>query len=153
MRKPSRPKQLKVVPPVPKGLPTRDELVAFISAQGGDVGKRDISRAFGLDGRDRIALKDMLRELADEGLLGRKRRKLHVPGSLPAVVMAEIVERDEDGELIATPVDWIEDEHGPAPRIVVRLARRGRVAGPAPSLGDRVLLKTEEIVEAGEEAQ
>lgn len=122
--------------------------MAFIAAHGGDVGKRDISRAFGLDGGDRIALKALLRELADEGVLGTKRRKIHLPGALPAVVMSEIVERDEDGELIATPVDWDEDENGPAPRILVRLARRGRLAGPAPTLGDRVLLKTEEIPEA-----
>ncbi|MDQ0346196.1 ribonuclease R [Ancylobacter vacuolatus] len=122
--------------------------MAFIAAHGGDVGKRDISRAFGLDGGDRIALKALLRELADEGVLGTKRRKIHLPGALPAVVMSEIVERDEDGELIATPVDWDEEENGEAPRILVRLARRGRLAGPAPTLGDRVLLKTEEIPEA-----
>ena len=122
--------------------------MAFIASHGGDVGKREISRAFGLDGSDRIALKSMLRELTDEGLIGSKRRKLHVPGALPAVVMAEVTERDEDGELIATPIDWDEEEHGEAPRILVRLARRGRVAGPAPTIGDRVLLKTEEIPEA-----
>ncbi|WP_428029909.1 ribonuclease R [Ancylobacter sp.] len=122
--------------------------MAFIASQGGDVGKREISRAFGLDGGDRIALKSLLRELADEGLLGTKRRKLHLPGALPAVVLSEIVERDEDGELIAAPVDWDTEENGEAPRILVRLARRGRVAGPAPTVGDRVLLKTEEIPEA-----
>ncbi|WP_425104709.1 ribonuclease R [Ancylobacter sp.] len=122
--------------------------MAFIASQGGDVGKREISRAFGLDGSDRIALKELLRELADEGLIGSKRRKLHLPGALPAVVLSEVVERDEDGELIATPVDWDEEESGEAPRILVRLARRGRLAGPAPTVGDRVLLKTEEIPEA-----
>lgn len=149
MRKPSRPKPRKAPPPrQPKGLPTRDELIAFIASHGGDVGKREISRAFGLDGGDRIVLKAMLRELADEGLIGRKRRKLHLPGALPAVVMSEVVERDEDGELIAVPIDWDEEEHGEAPRILVRLARRGRLAGPAPAMGDRVLLKTEEIAEA-----
>nr|WP_280960228.1 ribonuclease R [Ancylobacter aquaticus] len=131
-----------------KGLPGREELMTFIAAHGGDVGKREISRAFGLDGGDRIALKSLLRELADEGVLGTKRRKIHLPGALPAVVMSEIVERDEDGELIATPVDWDTEENGEAPRILVRLARRGRLAGPAPALGDRVLLKTEEIAEA-----
>ncbi|MBB3771145.1 ribonuclease R [Angulomicrobium tetraedrale] len=122
--------------------------MAFIAEHGGDVGKREISRHFGLDGSDRIILKDVLRELAEEGVIGRKRRKLHVPGALPAIVMAEVVERDEDGELIAQPVDWDEEEQGEAPRILVRLARRGRVAGPAPTIGDRVLLKTEELPEA-----
>lgn len=153
MRKPTKPKSRKPARPVlpkglTKGLPTRDELMAFIAAHGGDVGKREISRAFGLDGGDRIALKSLLHALAEEGLIGRKRRKLHLPGALPAAVMSEIVERDEDGELIATPIDWDEEEHGEAPRILVLLARRGRLAGPAPTIGDRVLLKTEEIPEA-----
>ncbi|QJP17470.1 ribonuclease R [Starkeya sp. ORNL1] len=129
-------------------MPTKEALTAFIAEHGGDVGKRDISRAFGLDGQDRIALKAMLRELKGEGVVEGKRRRLHVPGALPAVVMSEIVERDEDGELIAVPIDWDEAEHGDPPRIMVKLARRGRLAGPAPAIGDRVLLKTEEIPEA-----
>ncbi|MEZ0214544.1 MAG: ribonuclease R [Xanthobacteraceae bacterium] len=131
-------------------MPSREELTAFIAAHGGEVGKREISRAFGLDGQDRIALKAMLRELADEGAVARNRRRLHIPGALPAAVLAEVVERDEDGELIAVPVDWNEEEHGDPPRILVRLARRGGpAAGPAPGIGDRVLLKTEEIAEEG----
>jgi ribonuclease R len=135
-------------PRLPQGLPTKEALTAFIAEHGGDVGKRDISRAFGLDGQDRIALKAMLRELKGEGVVEGKRRRLHVPGALPAVVMSEIVERDEDGELIAVPIDWDEAEHGDPPRIMVKLARRGRLTGPAPAIGDRVLLKTEEIPEA-----
>ena len=149
MRKPAKPKTRQpAAPRPPKGLPSRDDLMAFIALHGGDVGKREISRHFGLDGSDRIVLKVMLRELADEGLIGRKRNRLHLPGALPAVVMAEVVERDEDGELIAQPIDWDEEEHGAVPKILVRLARRGRVAGPAPTVGDRVLLKTEEIPDA-----
>ncbi|HEY9216343.1 MAG TPA: ribonuclease R [Ancylobacter sp.] len=133
---------------LPKGLPTKEALTTFIASHGGEVGKREISRAFGLDGSDRIVLKAMLRELAEEGLIATNRRKLHVPGALPTVVMAEVIERDEDGELVATPVDWDEEENGAPPRILVLLARRGRLAGPAPTVGDRVLLKTEEIPEA-----
>ncbi|MBS7541433.1 ribonuclease R [Ancylobacter lacus] len=137
---------------MPRGLPSKEELTAYVAAHGGDVGKREISRAFGLDGQERIALKAMLRELADEGLVSRSRRKLHVPGELPAAVLAEVTERDEDGELIAVPVDWDEDEHGAPPRILVKLARSsrigGRLPGPAPTIGDRVLLRTEEIADA-----
>ncbi|WP_246702686.1 ribonuclease R [Starkeya sp. ORNL1] len=148
MRKPRPTAKHTPKPRLPQGLPTKEALTAFIAEHGGDVGKRDISRAFGLDGQDRIALKAMLRELKGEGVVEGKRRRLHVPGALPAVVMSEIVERDEDGELIAVPIDWDEAEHGDPPRIMVKLARRGRLAGPAPAIGDRVLLKTEEIPEA-----
>lgn len=147
MRKPRPTAKHTPKPRLPQGLPTKEALIAFIAEHGGDVGKREISRAFGLDGGDRIALKEMLRELRDEGVVEGKRRRLHVPGALPAVVMSEVVERDEDGELIAVPIDWDEAEHGEPPRIMVKLARRGRLATPAPAIGDRVLLKTEEIAE------
>ncbi len=134
-------------PRQPKGLPTREELIAFIATHGGDVGKREISRTFGLDGGDRIVLKAMLRELADEGLIGRKRGKLHLPGALPLSSCPRWSSATRTSELLAVPIDWDEDEHGEAPRILVQLARAA-ACRPAPTVGDRVLLKTEEISEA-----
>jgi ribonuclease R len=122
--------------------PSREQLLAFISGQGGEVNKRDIVRAFRLDAVGKRELNAMLRELRDEGRLGRRRRRLHVPGELPAVVVAEIFERDEDGELLAAPAEWDEEEHGTAPRIRIEFGRRPQ-AGPAPGIGDRVLLRTE----------
>ncbi|MCC6948265.1 MAG: ribonuclease R [Bradyrhizobiaceae bacterium] len=122
--------------------PSREQLLAFISGRGGDVNKRDLVRAFQLDAVGKRELNALLRELRDEGKLGRKRRRLHVAGELPAVVAAEITGRDEDGELIAVPAEWDEDEHGAAPKIRIEFGRR-REPGPAPGIGDRVLLRTE----------
>ena len=45
----------------PSSLPSRDEIVAFIRAQSGDVGTREIARAFGLKNSDRIELKRLLK--------------------------------------------------------------------------------------------
>ena len=56
----------------------------------------------------------MLRELADEGEVEQRRKKLHHAGTLPAVVLADITERDRDGELIAVPTEWDEEAHGDA---------------------------------------
>ena len=67
----------------------------------GKVGTREIARAFGMKNADRAELKRMLRELADEGKVERRRKKLHHPGTLPHVVLADISARDGDGELIA----------------------------------------------------
>ena len=67
-------------------IPSKDELAAFIGKQPGKVGTREIARAFGLKNADRAALKRMLRELADEGQVERRRKKLHQPGTLPHVV-------------------------------------------------------------------
>ena len=56
--------------------------------------------------------------------------------------------RDRDGELIALPTEWDEEAHGPAPRIRMHVPRRARPAEIA-GVGDRVLLRTEEIEEDG----
>ena len=92
----------------PRGLPSKPELLAFVEARSGKVGKREIARAFGISGHDHIELKNMLRELAEEGHLERKRKKLHRSGKLPSVVLADVVARDPDGELIAVPTEWDE---------------------------------------------
>ena len=90
-------------------LPSRQDLIAFIAKEGGEVGTREIARAFGLKNADRAALKQMLRELEDDGAIEKRRKKLHRPGMLPNVVLADITGRDSDGELIAVPAEWDEE--------------------------------------------
>ena len=107
-------------------LPSKDDIVAFIGQQPGKVGTREIARAFGMKNADRAALKTMLRELGDEGRVEQRRKKLHHPGTLPHVVVADVTARDRDGELIAVPTEWDEAEHGPAPKIRLRIPRRPR---------------------------
>ncbi|MGE5145780.1 MAG: ribonuclease R family protein, partial [Candidatus Eiseniibacteriota bacterium] len=127
-------------------LPSKADIVAFIGKEPGKVGTREIARAFGLKNELRAALKRLLRELADEGAVETRHKKLHHPGALPSTVLADIIARDSDGELIATPDEWDEEVHGPAPKIrvhVPRDARRGEAAG----LGDRVLLRVDETEE------
>ena len=46
-------------------FPDRDAIVAFIRANPGKVGTREIAREFGLKNADRAELKRILRELAD----------------------------------------------------------------------------------------
>jgi ribonuclease R len=136
-------------PQTKPSFPSKDDLLAFIGKQPGKVGTREIARAFGLKNSDRVALKHMLRELADDGKVERRRKKLHQPGALPQVVLADIATRDADGELIALPTEWDETEHGPAPKIRVHIPRRARpneVAG----VGDRALLRVEETGEHDE---
>ncbi len=127
------------------GLPSREEILEFVSSATGTVGKREIARAFGIKGADRIPLKQMLKEMADEGLLAKgERRKVHRAGELPPVAIVEITHRDTDGELVARPVEWTGE--GAAPGIVVTPEpHRGRVrerdAEPPAGIGDRVLAK------------
>lgn len=124
-------------------LPSRDELMAFIRAAKVPVGKREIAREFGLKGEARIALKRLVRELEDEGVLARRGTGLRRTGVLPPVVLAEIDGRDRDGDLTARPVEWNEEEFGPSPRICVHLPRKPKPGLAVPGLGDRVLLRVE----------
>lgn len=125
-------------------FPGKDELLAFIRSAAGKVGTREIARAFHLKNDARAKLKRILRELTDEGHIEARRKTLHRPGTLAPVTLADIVERDRDGELIALPNEWDEEEHGPAPKIRVTTPRRSKpheVAG----IGDRVLLRVEAV--------
>ena len=122
-------------------LPSRDELLTFIREHTGKVGTREIARAFGAKNADRATLKRMLRELADDGHIERLRKRLHHGGALPPVVVADIVSRDSDGELLARPTEWDETAHGAAPVIRIVVSRRERSG--APGVGDRALLRVE----------
>jgi len=123
-------------------LPSTDQLIAFIRERPGKVGTREIARAFGLKNALRADLKRALRDLAEAGVIERRRRKLHPTGTLPSTVLAAIRARDSDGDLVAVPDEWDEDERGPAPRIFIPAARKSR-RGEAAGIGDRVLLRVE----------
>ncbi|MGE0749842.1 MAG: ribonuclease R [Variibacter sp.] len=127
----------------PSQPPTKEDILAFIETHSGDVGTREIARAFGLKNAERARLKDMLRDLADEGRLERSRRKLKRPGHLPSTVLADIVSRDRDGDLIARPTEWDEEAHGAPPRIRVVTPRKAR-PGEAAGIGDRALLRIQD---------
>ncbi|MCA3564540.1 MAG: ribonuclease R [Methylocystis sp.] len=58
---------------------------------------------------------------------------------LPPVFPAEIIGRDKDGDLIARPLDWTDDE---APGLIVHTSRRDRFP---PGIGDHVILKIDRI--------
>jgi ribonuclease R len=136
-------------PPSKPSPPSKQQILAFIGEQSGRVGTREIARAFGLKNADRVELKRVLRELADEGRVAQRRKKLHHPGTLPHVVLADIGSRDADGELIAVPTEWDEEAHGAPPKIRVRVPRRAR-PGEIAGVGDRALLRVEETGEADE---
>jgi ribonuclease R len=127
-------------------LPSKADILAFIGKQPGKVGTREIARAFGLKNAMRAELKRLLRDMAEEGAVEKRRKTLHHPGTLPTTVLADVTARESDGELIATPDEWDEEAHGPAPKIRILIPRKAR-PGEAAGLGDRVLLHVEETDE------
>ena len=124
-------------------FPSREDILAFIAEHPGDAGKRELARAFGIKGGARIALKRVLRELSEEGLIEKRGKRLARPGDLPSVTVVRIVGRDEAGELIALPTNWDEEEHGEPPKVLVVSARSKR-PGPMPGINDQVLVRIAE---------
>lgn len=128
------------------GFPARDAIVAFIRSNPGKVGTREIAREFGLKNADRVELKRMLRDLADEGAIAKRGRKIQEPAALPPTVIADITGRDTDGELLAAPAEWDVEESGPAPKIRIHVPRRTQ-PGTAAGVGDRALMRIEKLDE------
>ena len=130
--------------------PSREDLLAFIGTHKGKAGVREIARAFFLKNDDRAWLKRTLRELADAGTVETRRKKLHHAGTLPSTLLADITTRDQDGELIAIPTEWDTEQHGEAPRIRLHVPRKAKPF-EVPGIGDRVLLRAEEIGQENQE--
>jgi len=125
-------------------LPTREDILRFLAETPGKVGKRDIAHHFGVGGGARVALKRLLKDLEDDGLLTRDRKAMHHAGQLAPTLVAEITGQTRDGDLIAAPVEWDEDRNGPLPRIILFFPRKSRrTDGPPPGVGDRALIKVE----------
>lgn len=128
----------------PIGLPSKEQILEFIQSSDTPAGKREIAKAFGLKGQEKITLKRILRDMAEEGLIDGKKTAYHRMGGVPKVTVLRVVEID-DGEAIAIPDNWSPDAPGKPPRITMReLKGRGGKRLPALRTGDRVLSRTEE---------
>lgn len=115
---------------------TRDAVKKALALLPVPATKRDLARALGVTGGERIALKRIMRELEEEGALERgPKRAFRAAGELPEVLPMEIVDRDPAGEMLASPIDW--HGEGPAPRIVTEPPRDRAIR--ALGIGDRFL--------------
>lgn len=122
-------------------FPSRDEILKYIQETPGRVGKRELSRAFQLDGAQKIRLKKELKALGDEGLIERGHGRRYVePGSLPSVTVLEVSGTDIDGEILAKPVTW--EHETPPPTIYMAPMRQGQ---RALANGERVLARLEKL--------
>src|ERR671932_2570425 len=122
------------------GLPTRQQILDFIASSDQPAGKREIARAFGLSGQDKVALKTLLRDMADEGLIDSSPgRAFHQAGGVPKVTVLRVTDVDDSGQAWAVPERW--EAEAPQPRIRV-LERKGR-GSAALGVGDRILARTE----------
>ncbi|MGV3478683.1 MAG: ribonuclease R family protein [Sphingobium sp.] len=121
------------------GLPSREQILKFITDSSQPAGKREITKAFGLKGQEKILLKALLKDMGDEGLIdSAPGRAFHKMGGVPKVTVLRVVDVDEDGQAWAVPERW--EAEGPEPRLRVKEKSRKGALG----VGDRVLARTEE---------
>ncbi|MEO1312316.1 MAG: ribonuclease R [Pseudomonadota bacterium] len=124
-------------------LPTKSQILAWIRDNPSETSKRDVARAFGIKGADRIPLKALLREMQSSGEITKDRKHMREAGTLPPVSVLRVTGPDEQGDLWAAPAQW-EDE-GPEPRILMQM----RAHEPALGEGDRVLARLSPSEEEG----
>jgi ribonuclease R len=137
--------------PVKSDPPTRADVLAFLSGEAAPngkrpparVSKRDIARAFRVKGEAKGGLNVLIRDLETEGAVKRGRKTLSRRGVLPAMLVADIVERTPEGAFIAAPA-----EDDVKARILIRPPRVKRDRAPTPTMGARVLLRVA-VDEAG----
>ncbi|WP_285709919.1 ribonuclease R [Erythrobacter oryzae] len=132
------------LPKLPQGMPTPKQVLDFIQSSDIPAGKREIAKAFGLKGQEKIKLKALLKDMAEEGLIDGSKSAFHRMGGVPKVTTLRIVDVD-DGELIAEPDNWDPEAPSKPPRLIVREPKmRGAKRPPALKRGDRILARTEE---------
>jgi ribonuclease R len=121
------------------GLPSRKQILDFIASSDQPAGKREIARAFGLSGQEKVGLKRLLKDMADEGLIDSSPgRAFHKSGGVPKVTVLRVQAVDDGGNVWAVPEQW----HAETPPPRLRVIERGRRS--ALGIGDRVLARTEE---------
>ena len=120
-------------------IPSKTEILQWISDNPTKTAKRDIAKAFGIKGAARIDLKALLKELEADGHLQKRKTSYRDPNQLPPVAVLQVSDADADGDLYATPLEW--SGTGPTPRILLTL----RTSDPALAPGDRILGRLTEI--------
>jgi ribonuclease R len=135
--------------PTPTPLPSKRQLIDYVKDSADTPTRRDIARAFNIRGADRAWLRQVLRELEDDGLIIRhKGKRIGAVDRLPPVAVLEIAYVDDDGDALCRPV--AENEAAAAAGLTIRLVQ-GR--GRAPGIGDRVLARLHRVEDDSYEAR
>ncbi|KUF10605.1 ribonuclease R [Pseudoponticoccus marisrubri] len=122
-------------------LPTKSQILEWISENPTQTSKREIAKAFGIKGADRIDLKRLLKELEAEGHLEKRKKTYRDPDRLPPVSVLQVKAPNDQGDLFAQPLEW----HGEGVEPVVLIVPRA--SDPALGEGDRILARLQVVHE------
>ncbi|MBD0864405.1 MAG: ribonuclease R [Rhodobacteraceae bacterium] len=116
-------------------IPSKSQILDWISTNPTLNSKRDIARAFGIKGAERIELKRLLNALEADGHLQKRKKSYGNPDRLPPVSVLLVEAPDTNGDLFARPVDW----HGAGAEPVILVIPR--TSDPILGKGDRILAR------------
>jgi ribonuclease R len=120
-------------------MPSKSEILDWISENPTLTSKRDIAKAFGIKGAARIDLKRILKELEAEGHLQKRKKTYRDPDRLPPVSVLQMKGPDDNGDQYARPLEW----HGEGLEPVVLYVPRS--SDPALGAGERVLARLQAV--------
>ncbi|MES1202754.1 MAG: ribonuclease R [Pseudomonadota bacterium] len=121
--------------------PLSRELVLDAIKKGASA-KADLARVLGVRGEERVALRAILKDLEEEGKLGRVGKRAFASAEqLSSGGVMEVIDRDTDGELLAR-MRGKDGLFGPTVRVAPGEAA-GKRGEPALGVGDRFIAKIE----------
>ncbi len=119
---------------------TKEVVLAAIARLGGPAAKQDLARALQVTADERRDLRRILKELEEDGALGRVGKRTFASAtSLPDTGVMEVIDRDPDGELLGR-MRGQDGLFGPTVPLAPGTAR-GKPGEPAVGIGDRVLVR------------
>lgn len=102
----------------------RQEILNTIKTSHHPLTKNQIAKILGLKGEQRVVLKQVLKDLYQSGEVVRgSRRRLAIEASTETtdigdIIAVEVFDVDDDGDLLAHPMEWPENEKLPLIRLV-----------------------------------
>ena len=120
---------------------TRQTVLDYLARNPGDNNKKEIARGLGANGEARRQLRQILKELEDEGVISRVGKRAFARADTPRPTgIVEFTRINRDGELIGQAVGK-DGLFGPD---ILYAGPRGKRRDPDPGVKDRALCEVEE---------
>lgn len=117
----------------------KEKILECIAKADRPISKRDIAKQLNIKADKRVALKQILKALEQDGVIIKHQGKAYsLPHGLPTVSIIQVIDQDIDGELFAKPTEWDTTLQGESPRILIVPEKKGHAAL---KVGDRILAR------------
>ncbi len=119
---------------------SRDDILEVVRERPDHYDRKRLAKRLGIKGDDRRTLRGLLRDLVDDGALVYTPEKTYrIADALPGVMVVNVTEVDDDGDLWATPERKDGDAVGP--RILIHDKSKPGSADGALGIGHRALVR------------